>query len=287
LNHYYKRVIRQNWGNWRGKPNFVWQLVPDIFDLDADKNKSELDDMMQMPENLRKVIFPPTQEESLPTTHVDWRQMGYWHIGRSQVMSSAYGMNDFYNNDMANILKTNHLDITLQPIYMSMPCKTGRERIPHINWVGTRLDKESKQEKKRPVVLLMDSIAPDHPFETNKKQKQVLIKTKFTPPIKSKPYAKEAPVKVDAPLSQDLFKHAESPKVADEDRLPDLSSVTEPINTEEIEIPMPGLSVKTTTATATKTGHQPKQKKKGSATIDGSLLKDDGKTEPCAIHVLS
>jgi hypothetical protein len=52
---------------------------------------------------------------------LDWQSLGFWHIGRSQVMTGRYGTDEYWHNDMANTLRTNHLDITLQPMYTRAP----------------------------------------------------------------------------------------------------------------------------------------------------------------------
>ena len=48
---------------------------------------------------------------------LSWQQLGYWHIGRTQVARPKYGTCEFYNDDMANSLKTNHIDMTFQPYF--------------------------------------------------------------------------------------------------------------------------------------------------------------------------
>ena len=105
LNHYYKRVVRQRWA--KGAQTHVWQLVPTTFHLDVE------DDAGIMPPNWR--------------TNELWQERGYWHIGRAQVMAPKYGLEDYYADDMANQLKTHHLDMTFQPMF----CKVkGAARAP-------------------------------------------------------------------------------------------------------------------------------------------------------------
>ena len=50
-----------------------------------------------------------------------WQELGYWHIGRSQVLTRKYGEEEYWHNDLANSLRTNHLDITFQPMFQSLP----------------------------------------------------------------------------------------------------------------------------------------------------------------------
>jgi hypothetical protein len=50
-----------------------------------------------------------------------WQEEGYWHIARAQVHSRKYGNDEFFNNDMANNLKTGHMDLTFQPTFYATP----------------------------------------------------------------------------------------------------------------------------------------------------------------------
>ena len=50
-----------------------------------------------------------------------WQEHGYWHIGRSQVMFRKYALEEYYNDDMANQLKVNHMEMTFEPSYCKMP----------------------------------------------------------------------------------------------------------------------------------------------------------------------
>jgi hypothetical protein len=54
-----------------------------------------------------------------------WQELGFWHIGRSQIMTGKYGLEEYWHNDLANSLRTNHLDITLQPVFQSFPWSLG------------------------------------------------------------------------------------------------------------------------------------------------------------------
>lgn len=141
LNHYYKGVKRQNWDL---RNRFVWQLVPDIFHIDMPK-----DEEVKEVERIFKT-FPPAAEaredgkagehpmrrvrlfrdlrgdeteKSYYHIHADspWQELGFWHIGRSQIMTGKYGVEEYWHNDLANLLKTNHLDVTLQPTFARLP----------------------------------------------------------------------------------------------------------------------------------------------------------------------
>ena len=113
LNHYYKNVSKQDitrgitGGLAQLGVTHVWQLVPDIFDLNAHPDTMTPGMVLRA----RMTIERPYH----------WQEHGYWHIGRSQVMFRKYGEKEYYNNDMVNSLKLNHLDMTFEPCFLSAP----------------------------------------------------------------------------------------------------------------------------------------------------------------------
>jgi hypothetical protein len=134
LNHYYKGVKRQAWDKstlpaMQG-PNgmtHVWQLVPDLLTLEAPTVK-ENDEMRailtRVPPPLRGIRSLPTANsphsfQVLYTEGIIWQELGFWHIGRSQIMTGKYGAEEYWHNDLANSLRTNHLDITFQPMFQA------------------------------------------------------------------------------------------------------------------------------------------------------------------------
>jgi hypothetical protein len=75
-----------------------------------------------------------------------WQDMGFWHIGRSQIMTGKYGLEEYWHNDMANTLRTNHLDITLQPIFSSAPLSgLGEKRDSTVIRIGASLTNPLKE----------------------------------------------------------------------------------------------------------------------------------------------
>ena len=138
LNHYYKGVKRQAWDRatvprMQG-PNgmtHVWQLVPDLLSLEAPTPK-EFEVMRgvlaRMPASLVNVGLMPLPRPRAyylgtpiqPQTSC-WQDLGFWHIGRSQILTTKYGEEEYWHNDLANSLRTNHLDITFQPMFQSCP----------------------------------------------------------------------------------------------------------------------------------------------------------------------
>ena len=120
LNHYYKRFVQQNFESYfqtdlgHPKATHIWQLVPDVFSLEC---KPEND----LHHGADGVRMSPGFE--IPRDYV-WQEHGYWHVARSQVMFRKYAQQEYYNDDMANQLKVNHLDLTFEPAYCKVPGET-------------------------------------------------------------------------------------------------------------------------------------------------------------------
>jgi hypothetical protein len=130
LNHYYKGVKRQNWTFTdpvtASTPKYVWQLVPDLLHLDMPTEKEQdliKKQLASIPHPFR--ILHGARDGSTYNIEIDekqaWQDLGYWHIGRSQIMTGKYGVEEYWHNDLANSLRTNHLDITIQPSFCSTP----------------------------------------------------------------------------------------------------------------------------------------------------------------------
>jgi len=108
LNHYYKRLTRAKWDTDRlGGSSVVWQLVPDVFTLDAESLDEKL--MQKLPINFGEDL-----------AGYAWQELGYWHIGRAQVMAGKHVHEEYYFNDMANQMKTHHLDMTFEPTWQCL-----------------------------------------------------------------------------------------------------------------------------------------------------------------------
>ena len=131
LNHYYKSVKRQAWDDAAAASvgGYVWQLVPDLLTLEmpTDAQVRELqavDLAWQGVPRLKDFLMPLPQRPLRLLANwyfMVWQNLGYWHIGRSQVQTGKYGEEEYWHNDLANSLRTNHLDITFQPYFQSIP----------------------------------------------------------------------------------------------------------------------------------------------------------------------
>ena len=130
LNHYYKRYVQQDFASYMqhtlGHPRatHVWQLTPDIFDLDSEPENDHThcrQDGSRRGDTEKDIRMSPGFD--VPKDYV-WQEHGFWHIGRSQVMSRKYAPCEYYNDDMANMLKVNHMDMTFEPTWTKVPGET-------------------------------------------------------------------------------------------------------------------------------------------------------------------
>lgn len=137
LNHYYKGVKRQSWDVEKlpgalARRTHVWQLVPDLLTLEApDDKQMKLDNsiLAGLPLYLKQTaiyeqfFFGFGYQSAINWDLVPpvWQELGFWHIGRSQVLTRKYGDEEYWHNDLANSLRTNHLDITFQPVFQAFP----------------------------------------------------------------------------------------------------------------------------------------------------------------------
>jgi hypothetical protein len=127
LNHYPKSLTEKSFtpGLLRqmvGVPGpvitHVWQLVPDIFSLDMESPRELLDDFA----GLNPAFLPELQNPGAPD--LAWQQEGYWHVARAQIHSRKYGLEAYYYNDLANNLRTGHMDVTFQPVFYAVPFRS-------------------------------------------------------------------------------------------------------------------------------------------------------------------
>jgi hypothetical protein len=125
LNHYPKSLteksftpglLRQMTDN--TNVSHVWQLVPDIYSLDLEKPEELFDAFA----GLNPRFVPALQTPMVPD--LAWQQEGYWHIARAQIHSRKYGLEAYYYNDLANNLRTGHMDVTFQPCFCAAPFRS-------------------------------------------------------------------------------------------------------------------------------------------------------------------
>lgn len=121
LNHYPKSLTEKTFTDGlmaqvvpQQRITHVWQLVPDIFSLDMETPAELLAGF-----NGLSAPFRPVGQAVNPD--LAWQQEGYWHIARAQVHSRKYGLEAYYYNDLANNLRTGHMDVTFQPTFYAMP----------------------------------------------------------------------------------------------------------------------------------------------------------------------
>jgi len=274
LNHYYKGVKRLSWApeafrNPDGRPRYVWQLAPDLMHLDPDGITSE----RERQEHAAAMASLPAELQ----TDQSWQEVGYWHIGRTQIMSGQYGREDYWHNDMANMLKTNHLDMTFQPMYRRLPAlKVGRA--PGMA-VRARLAAAPPPRPGWSAMLGLERLSAPAPREPRPLLDRPPVPT-FQAPA-AMPAAE--PVKLDSlPEPAKHAEHAEPvepPELGEMDRLPNFED--EPMQASEageLEVPVPGLE-----GAGKRTGDKRGGKRRA---LSGSLLKVDGSAQPSHVGLL-
>ena len=122
LNHYPKSLTEKSFtagllAQVQGNQNIthIWQLVPDIFSLDMETSAELNAAFNGLSPAFRPVLHDPLNAD------LAWQQEGYWHIARAQVHSRKYGLEAYYYNDLANNLRTGHMDVTFQPVFNAIP----------------------------------------------------------------------------------------------------------------------------------------------------------------------
>ena len=92
LNHWRKSTIRQRFEYEEGGVNHGWQLVPDVLNH-----------------------YPPQDQKE----GYDWRQHGYWHVARTQVMRSKETGNKGQpcHCDDSRLLRGSLLDVNFEPTF--------------------------------------------------------------------------------------------------------------------------------------------------------------------------
>lgn len=134
LNHYYKGYVQHNFESYflmnlgDSEASHVWQLVPDVFSLDY-RPENDLHHGEQEVKMSRGF--------EVPKNYV-WQEHGFWHVGRSQVMFRKYALKEYYNDDMANQLKVNHMDLTFEPAYVKVPGECRDNMLPECVKVDNR-----------------------------------------------------------------------------------------------------------------------------------------------------
>ena len=141
LNHYYKHITRASINNPilnrnDRPPTHVWQLVPDVFDLDMHTDvvdpSGNLKSDIILPDNfnqptLRVRPFPDSSSKPMPIpwNAWTWQDTGYWHIGRTQVMMGALTPSSqmHYYNDLHLQMRPPHMEMTFQPVWDKTPSR--------------------------------------------------------------------------------------------------------------------------------------------------------------------
>ena len=123
LNHYYKGYAQKSFPDEDRAGTMVWQMVPDVmnFSYDHQNNKAVLDhfeklntDKDQKKKSRKNFLFEGSDPADV---NPSWQDMGYWHIGRTQMSMVKNVATDYHCNDMVNNLGTPHIQITFEPVF--------------------------------------------------------------------------------------------------------------------------------------------------------------------------
>ena len=293
LNHYYKGVKRQNWppppDQAAGVERYVWQLVPDLFHIEGPRDE----EVKLMTRRLERIEPRFRRCHCFASGMVGryaaevkgenpWQDLGYWHIGRSQVMTAKYGTEEYWHNDLANTLRTNHLDITFQPVYQRTPLMIADGAIGMREWrLGDELDDDNDaldcddhgDETGWAPNLGLERLEADYEGEEEDPDAHDFFGL-------HEPMVRAPPSRPDAEEEEDIGTLVFTDDAAV--GAPLVPPVAEPA---EDSLPVPGLGPKTAAkSAAAKSATGPASKRARS--IGGSLLKADGTSEPSMVGML-
>ena len=228
-----------------------------------------------------------------PPNAAYWQELGFWHIGRAQIMSGKYGVEEYWHNDMANDLRINHLDMTLQPVFV-VPPKVGKKDTTRRMRLHEPLSAVSHPEKKprsntwepmlglerlhRPVVAAKLSmpgqrlgLVPPPPMRLSHPVGAVSSGLRLAPkPVTTAAVVAEDSVRWDQDLGLGPATAAPAPST---------SGMTEDIGSLSFTFDEPPAPV------AQSSGGRKGGRKKGAA-VGGSLLKADGTSEASMVGML-
>jgi hypothetical protein len=236
------------------------------------------------------------------TSKFAWQELGFWHIGRSQIMTGKYGIEEYWHNDLANCLKTNHLDITLQPMFQQLPrvirgvigrsslvtrlaASAGRSEPPAAAWTPNlrleRLASQPEQRVQRRRIILQagqeeaDMPCPGLGASTHHPAPSAL-------PVDEQPAAAPEPTSLRA-LAEERTAELAAPALAAADEEPEWLGRLE--FTDAPPAPQAPDPVLPTLGAGAKKGGKVSASKRGRP-IGGSLLKADGTSEASMVGML-
>jgi len=276
LNHYYKGVKRQTWDQKVHDGKYIWQLAPDIMHLEQEGHASEKASLEHR-QMLHSQVNP-----SLLTRRghrlgsPQWQELGFWHVGRSQIMTGQYGVEEYWHNDQANMLKTNHLDITLQPMFCAIPGAFQHVPAPPPARVTARLSAPAAPRWRASLGLELLSLPAPRPrpapprAEARPEPEPASTREAAAPGAPAEESTGRAPSWLDETLLADL------PEAAPEPAAPEPVAATMEA---ELDVPVPGLAA--AAAEARKYQRVPKRR-----ALSGSLVKVDGTSEASQVGLL-
>lgn len=157
LNHYYKHYIQKQFTEIDNIDNaIIWQLIPDVMSYDYSPFGPQAGHTTYYNEEQRIVI-----------DQFSWQQVGFWHIGRSQMRMNKYCTDntEYYHNDMVNALRSQYMLMTFQPTWVEFD--TSNNEIVRILSPTSDTSSEYNLEKTLGVTFLQNivaSVEPKHAY---------------------------------------------------------------------------------------------------------------------------
>lgn len=182
LNHYYKQPVYKTYSH-DAMCNLVWQLVPDkmVYEKDMDMYEYLIDnDTYTMPPSLSCYCvsaYNSQVKQIIPVTKLSWQELGYWHIGRTQIRIGKYNTEHnekYYHNDMVNGLRSQYMMITFQPTFDELPFVFDYQK----DYDG-KLDVHDKTGDKDDKSVLVSNLDPKYTFKLNEICKDTHIETEW------------------------------------------------------------------------------------------------------------
>jgi hypothetical protein len=286
LNHYYKQCI------YKDSPidknhNVVWQLVPDTMYNNTKEDMREYladSDQYKMPDQFKLKRYSyniPRKDKPIhryiwysPIFQHIWPELGYWHIGRSQVRITRFVTSHtaYYYDDTTNGLRSQYMLMTFQPTFYTAPHGIRSAVTP--GW--TVVDGDNKTEEQTHSTSAANSQAGDG------------VASRFMNSLLETNHKKRAFIESDSTLQLRPKKTHEWAIIAynEETPMPDTSHAFMPPATESITVPTTASNPSNTSAiTMVPTTTVKKQRKNTSNS--GIIIQMDGSVKSTTAHAMT
>ena len=157
------------------KITHVWQLVPEVFSFDLEKELSTSPDFLEGIDKLEMGL----NKHFSRIGRIPWQHMGYWHIARTQVQSKKYGNCEYYYNDMAMNLRLGLIDSTFQPTFCLYPYRAEDLNACFLSMVAEFVtDKDTGKKNNKFMDLFVDIMLKRSVDRGNNQYKHCVVEKK-------------------------------------------------------------------------------------------------------------